>query len=139
MQEVLSQPMPKESGEKKTEDLFVVLCCSGFDNVPRARSALMFATLAASANYRTVLYCVQNAVDVMVKGAVEQHEKPQPGVPTLTQRLEEAMEMGVEIQCCTQTMANKKISESDLLPGVTAAGAMQLITLAAKAQGNLSF
>ncbi len=36
-----------------TDDVFIVLCASGFE---RVRSALMFATLAASANYRTVLY-----------------------------------------------------------------------------------
>src|SRR6266508_3449809 len=86
--------------------LFIILCASGFENVPRVRSALMFATLAASADYRAVMYCIQTAVDVMVKGAIEKQEKPQPNVPTLRQRLDEAMEMGVEIQCCTQTMAN---------------------------------
>ena len=126
-------------GKQDIEDLFIVLSASGFDNIARARSALMFATLAASANYKTVLYCIQNAVDVLVKGAIEKNEVPQPGVPTLTQRFAEAMEIGVEIQCCSQTMANKKISEQDLLPGVKIAGAMNLITLASKAKGSLSF
>jgi predicted peroxiredoxin len=125
--------------DKSREKLFIILCASGFENVPRVRSALMFATLAASANYRAVLYCIQTAVDVMVKGAIDKHEKPQPGVPTLRQRLDEAMEMGVEIQCCTQTMANIKITEGDLLPGVKPAGAMSLITLTSQAAGSLCF
>jgi predicted peroxiredoxin len=125
--------------EKSQRDLFIVLCASGFENIARARSALMFAALAASAEYRTVLYCIQNAVDVMVKGAIEQGEPPQPGVPTLQQRLDEALEMGVEIQCCTQTMANKSITEQDLVPGVTAAGAMSLIEMTSRARGSLSF
>ena len=99
----------------------------------------MFATLAASAEYRTILYCVQEAVDVMVRGAIEQREKPQPNVPTLRQRLDEAMEMGVEIQCCTQTMSNKNIPEKDLLPGVKPAGAMSLIHLTSQAAGSLCF
>ncbi len=129
----------KHSGKQGVEDLFIVLSASGFDSIARARSALMFATLAASANYQTILYCIQNAVDVLVKGAIEKNEVPQPGVPTLTQRLTEAMEMGVEIQCCSQTMANKKIAAEDLLPGVKVAGAMNLITLASKAKGTLSF
>ena len=119
--------------------MFIILCASGFENIPRVRSALMFATLAASANYRAVLYCVQTAVDVMVKGAIEKQEKPQPNVPTLRQRLDEAMEMGVEIQCCTQTMANSNITEQDLLPGVKPAGAMALITLTSQAAGSLCF
>lgn len=100
----------KEDPDTRTNDIFVVLCASGFDNIQRARSALMFATLASSANYRTILYCIQDAVDIMVKGAIEKKEKPQPGVPTLSQRLKEAMEMGVEIQCCSQTMANKRLT-----------------------------
>jgi len=129
----------EQSTKQEADDLFIVLSASGFDNIARARSALMFATLAASANYQTILYCIQNAVDVLVKGAIEKNEVPQPGVPTLIQRLTEAMEVGVEIQCCSQTMANKKITEEDLLSGVKTAGAMNLIVLASKAKGTLSF
>jgi len=124
---------------KCRHDTFIVLCASGFENVARVRSALMFAALAASADYRTVLYCIQTAVDVMVKGAIEEHETPQPGVPTILQRLGEAMEAGVEIQCCTQTMANRNITEKDLLPGITPAGAMSLIEMTSRAKGSLSF
>lgn len=126
-------------GEKAQRDLFIVLCASGFESIARARSALMFATLAASADYRTVLYCIQNAVDVMVRGSIEARERPQPGVPTLRRRLDEAFETGVEIQCCTQTMANKNLTEQDLLTGVKAAGAMSLIELTSRAKGSLSF
>jgi predicted peroxiredoxin len=120
-------------------DLFVVVCTSGFDRIANARSALMFASLAAAANYKTIVFCIQSAVDMLVKGAIEKNEKPQPGVPTLAQRLEEALEMGIEIQSCTQTMANKKIAEEDLIPGVKARGAMNLINLASHAKGTLCF
>ncbi|MCL5024019.1 MAG: DsrE family protein [Nitrospirae bacterium] len=129
----------KNAEKKEVEDLFIVLAASGFDNMARTRSALMFATLAASANYKTILYCIQQGVDVMVEGAIGKNEVPQPGVPTLAQRLSEAMEIGVEVQCCSQSMANKKITEADLIPGVKAAGAMNLITLASRAKGTLCF
>ncbi len=128
--------VPLADGE---DGIFNVLCTSGFENVPSARSALMFATLAASANYKTILFCLQGAVDIMVKGAIEKNEKPQPGVPTLKQRLAEAMEMGVEIQCCSQTMVNKKLTEENLVPGIKIAGAMSLITLATRAKGTICF
>jgi predicted peroxiredoxin len=121
------------------EEYFIILCASGFENPERVRSALMFATLAASANYRTILYCIQSAVDVMVKGAAEKIEPSRPDTPTITQRLKEAVEMGVEIQCCSQTMANKGLKESDLIPGATVAGAMNLIALATKSEGTLCF
>jgi len=139
MQGTLSRPVLSSSDKREAEDIFIVLCASGFENSARMRSALMFATLAASANFRTVLYCIQDAVDVMVKGAIEKNERPQPGVPTLEQRLGEALEMGVEIQCCTQTMANKKVAEQDLIHGAKAAGAMSLIDLTTNAKGTLCF
>ena len=121
------------------EKQFIVTCTSGFDKIANARSALMFASLAAAADFKTILFCIQNAVDVMVKGAVEKNEIAVPGVPTLAQRLAEALEMGVEIQCCTQTMANKKITAEDLIPQANLAGAMNLIDLTAKADGTLCF
>lgn len=120
------------------ENLYVVVCSSGFDDVLRVRSALMFAALAAAADYHSVLYCVQNAVDVMVKGAIEKHEPPGEG-PSIASRLAEALEHGVEIQCCTQTMDNKGISGDDLIPGAATAGAMSLISLTARAKAVLSF
>lgn len=130
-------PAGTGSSDRKAEDLYVVLCASGFDNIARTRSAFMFASLAAAADYRTVLYCIQDAVEVMAKGTIEEKETPQPGVPSLAQRVEEALDLGVEIQCCTQTMANKKITEEDLLPGVRAAGAMNLIELTVEAKGSI--
>jgi len=139
MQGVLSHPLSGNSQRAGVEENFIVLCASGFDSIARTRSALMFATLAASANFRTILYCIQDAVDVMVKGSIEKNEAPQPGVPTLSQRLSEAMEMGIEIQCCTQSMANKKLTEDDLIQGVKGAGAMNLIALATEAKGVLCF
>ncbi len=138
MQETLSRPVPINT-KGGGEDVFIVLCASGFENIARARSALMFASLAAAAHYRTTLYCIQNAVDIMVRGAIEQNETPQSGVPSLAQRLDEALETGVEIQCCTQTMANKNISPEDLLEGVKPAGAMNLISLTSGACGALCF
>ena len=129
----------EKSKDQDTQNQFIVVCASGFERIANARSALMFASLAAAADLKTILFCIQNAVDIMVKGAIEKNEKPQPGVPTLAQRLQEALEMGVELQCCTQTMANKKIAEDDLIPEVTAAGAMNLIDLATRAHGTLCF
>jgi len=129
----------EESKDRDSKKQFVVVCATGFEKIANARSALMFASLAAAADFKTILFCIQNGVDIMVKGAIEKNEKPQPGVPTLSQRLAEALEMGVEIQCCTQTMANKKIKEEDLIDQVKAAGAMHLIDIASNARGTLCF
>jgi predicted peroxiredoxin len=127
--------VPEGGGER----LFVVLCASGFESVERMRSALMFSSLGASAGYRSVLYCVQNAVEVMVRGEAQRREKPVPGTPTLGGRLAEALEAGVEIQCCSQTLKNRGIEEKDLIEGAVVSGAMALVSLATRAEGTLSF
>jgi predicted peroxiredoxin len=124
---------------KDEEKLFVVLCSAGFDNVLRMRSALMYASLAAHSDYRSALYCVQNAVDIMVQGEIEKNETPSPGTPTLTHRLNEALDSGVEILCCSQTLANKKIRGDQLIEGVKIAGAMTLISLTTSSKGTLCF
>lgn len=128
-----------EHKKSPQDNVYIVLCASGFDSPQRMRSALMFASLAASAEMYTVLYCVQKAVDVMVAGAVEEKERPEPGSPSMRDRLEEAMALGVHIQCCTQTMKNKGIRPEDLLEGVEPAGAMSLIELTSKATGSICF
>jgi len=130
---------PKEQISGTEEEIFIVLCAAGFNQIARVKSALMFATLAAVAETRTILYTVQEAVEVMVKGAIEGKEKPLPNVPTLSQRLQEALDAGVEILCCTQAMANKGIKETDLIEGAKPAGAMTLIELALRAKGILCF
>lgn len=135
-----SQARPGISAtQKRTDEVFVILCASGFDNIARARSALMFASLAAAAEYKAVLYCIQTGVDIMVKGAIEKNEKLQSGTPTLADRLREALALGVKIQCCSQTLANKGLTKEDLIEEVQIAGAMNLIELTARASGSLSF
>lgn len=133
-------PAPDSSTEypEGNENLYVVICSAGFDDMLRVRSALMFASLAAAAGYHSVLFAIQNGVDVMVKGAVEER-KPKGEEPSIAGRLAEAIEHGVEIQCCTQTMANKGVSVDDLIPGAVPAGAAQLISLTARAKAVISF
>jgi predicted peroxiredoxin len=136
----VSQRLGPEAPARETErKTFVVLCASGFESVDRVRSALMFAALAASADFSVILYCIQGCVDVMVRGAVEKYERPIPGVPTIAQRLAEAMQSGVRIQCCSQSLANRGLGPADLVEGVQIAGAMTLIDIADGAAGTLSF
>ena len=139
MIQLLGQTAMDECPPLAEQPLYTIVCATGFENEERVRSALMFAALAASADYQTILYCIQGAVEVMVKGAITARETLKPGLPSIAQRLQEALEMGVAIQCCTQTMANKGISPADLVDGVTPAGAMSLIALTTRAKGTISF
>ncbi len=130
---------PSTVKQNQTNETFVILCASGFENVARAKSALMFAALAAAAEYHSVLYCIQNGVEIMVRGAIADFEKTDPSSPTLSQRLKEAIEEGVEILCCSQTLKNKGLTEKDLIAEASASGAMTLIDLTTEAKGVLCF
>jgi predicted peroxiredoxin len=136
---LISLTQEKERDRKRDEPLFLVVCTSGLNSPATARSALMFATIAATANTRTILYCVQDGVDIVIKGAVDKEPNVKPGMPTLKQRLQEAIEAGIEFQVCSQTFANKGLKEEDLIPEAKITGAATLVTLSLKAEGFLTF
>ncbi len=122
--------------EKK---LFIVLCTSGPNNAANARSALMFSTISAAMECKTILFMVQEGVELMVKSSVEKETSLKPGAPTLKQRLEEAICAGVEFQVCSQTLANKGLTEKDLIPEAKISGAATLVDLSLQASGFLAF
>jgi predicted peroxiredoxin len=124
---------------KKENKPFIVLCTSGLGNPANARSALMFSAIAATMGCRTVLYMVQDGVGLMVRGAVERETGVKPGKPTLKQRLEEAIEAGVEFQVCSQSCANKGICQDDLIPQARITGAATLVDLSLDSSGFLAF
>ncbi|GAB4387614.1 MAG: hypothetical protein Kow0025_02200 [Thermodesulfovibrionales bacterium] len=125
--------------ERKENKPFVVLCTSGLGAPANARSALMFSAIAATMGCRTVLYLVQDGVDLMAKGAVEREPGVKPGMPTLKQRLQEAIDAGVEFQVCSQTCANKGLGQDDLIPQATITGAATLVDLTLDSSGFLAF
>ncbi|MFQ6014305.1 MAG: DsrE family protein [Anaerolineae bacterium] len=117
---------------------FLILLTVGLNAPAVARSAFMFASLAAAFYLDTVVYCVQEGADIMVKGAVDK-EEVRPGIPTLKQRLAEAIEAGVKFQVCEITAANKGIEEEDLIPQAKLVGGAVLIDLALDCDGMLCF
>ncbi len=107
----------------------VFLLKTGFNRPGITRGALMFSAISASMDVETVLYCVQEGADVMVKGAVDK-EEVKPGIPTIKQRLQEAIDAGVDIQVCSATAKLKRITEDDLIEHARITGAATLIDLA---------
>jgi predicted peroxiredoxin len=113
--------------EKKRKLVFLLK--TGFNKPGITRGALMFSAIAASMGVETVLYCVQEGADIKVKGAVDK-EEVKPGVPTIKQRLQEAIDAGVEIQVCSATAKLKGIKQEDLIEQAKITGAATLIDLA---------
>ena len=99
--------------DKKERKKFTVQLSTGIRDVGKVKSALMFAALAQYSGCDTVVYCVQDGADAVVKGVIKEEGVLQPGVPTFGQRLAEALEAGVKFQLCEQVAKNRANETTD--------------------------
>ncbi len=118
---------------------FCVQLAAGAADPGRVKSALMFATLARHSGCETVLYCVQDGADALVKGKIRERGKLSPGAATFEQRLEEAQAAGVRFQLCGQVAQNRGLKQEDLIPGTEILGGIHLISYALEYDGMLFF
>ncbi len=114
----------------------VFVLTTGLNSPGVTRATLMFSAISAAMDIETTLFCVQDGAEIMVRGTLDNEESP-PGTPTIKQRLEEAIEAGVEILVCEQTMRVKGISEDELIEEAKVSGAATLIDLALEARNVL--
>ena len=124
---------------KKERKRFAVQLSTGIRDVGKVKSALMFATLAQYSGCETVVYCVQDGADAVVKGVIKEKGTLPPGAPTFAQRLAEAREAGVKFQLCEQVAKNRNLAKEDLIEGTEIAGGIQLIVYALEYDGMLFF
>ncbi|MHB8846548.1 MAG: DsrE family protein [Nitrospirota bacterium] len=118
---------------------FAVQLATGAKDVGRVKSALMFATLAQLSDCDTIVYCVQDGADAVVKGRIREEGTLPPGVPTFEQRLKEAIDAGVRLQLCGQVAQNQGVKKEDLVEGAEIVGGIHLITYALDFDGMLFF
>ncbi|WP_457555602.1 DsrE family protein [Candidatus Pyrohabitans sp.] len=114
----------------------VFVLTTGLNSPGVTRATLMFSAISAAMDVETTLFCVQDGAEIMVRGALDREES-KTGVPTIKQRLEEAIEAGVEILVCEQTIRVKGISEDELIEEAKVSGAATLIDLALEAKNVL--
>ena len=74
----------------------------------------------------------------MVKGAPEK-EPTKPGIPTIAQRLGEAIDIGVRLEVCEQTADTRGIRAEDLIAEASLIGGASLIDYSIRARGQLTF
>jgi predicted peroxiredoxin len=125
--------------QKKERKKFAVQLSTGIRDVGKVKSALMFATLAQHSGCDTVVYCVQDGADAVVKGVIKEEGMLPRGVPTFEQRLAEALEAGVKFQLCEQVAKNRNLTKEDLIEGTEIAGGIHLIIYALEYDGMLFF
>jgi len=124
--------------EAKSENLFLVVLRSGLNAPGQVRAAFMYASLAAAMGQDTVVYCVQEGADAAKSDVPQKDSSPQDG-PTITQRIAEALDMGVRIEVCEQTASVRNIRAEDLIPEAKLIGGASLIDYAIRARGQLTF
>jgi|Deesub1362A_J573_1020465.scaffolds.fasta_scaffold00209_54 predicted peroxiredoxin len=116
----------------------IIVLLSGMSEPQKVKSGLMFASIAATMGFETIVYCVQDGVEVMVKGKAEQ-EVVEEGMPTVKQRLDEVLKHGVRIMVCENAVRNKGLSQEDFIEGVEISGAATLIDIAVESNTVLTF
>jgi hypothetical protein len=133
-----SAPAGQIAGSKEAENLFLVVLRSGINAPGQVRAAFMYASLAAAMGQDTVVYCVQEGADAALKNVPEKDPSPKTG-PTITQRIAEALEVGVRLEVCEQTASVRGIKAEDLIPEARLIGGASLIDYAIRARGQLTF
>ena len=118
---------------------FAVQLSTGAKDVGKVKSALMFSTLAQLSGCDTIIYCVQDGADAVVKGRIREEGKLPRGIPTFEQRLSEALAAGVKLQLCGQVAQNQGIRKEDLVEGAEIVGGINLISYALDFDGMLFF
>jgi len=131
-------PAPTAPADQKTENLFLVVLRTGINQPGQVRAAFMYASLAAAMGQDTIVYCVQEGADAAKKDVVEKDSSPKSG-PTISQRIAEALDMGVRLEVCEQTASVRNIKAEDLIPEAKLIGGAALIDYAIRARGQLTF
>ncbi len=131
-------PAGQAAAAKGDENLFLVVLRTGLNAPGQVRAAFMYASLAAAMGQDTIVYCVQEGADAAKKDVAEKDTSSQGG-PTISQRIAEALDMGVRLEVCEQTASVRNIHAEDLIPEAVLIGGASLIDYAIRARGTLTF
>jgi len=134
----LAAALAGQAAAKGDENLFLVVLRTGLNAPGQVRAAFMYASLAAAMGQETIVYCVQEGADAAKKDAAEKDTSSQGG-PTISQRIAEALDMGVRLAVCEQTASARNIHAEDLIPEAVLIGGASLIDYAIRARGTLTF
>ena len=131
-------PAGQAAAAKGDENLFLVVLRTGLNAPGQVRAAFMYASLAAAMGQDTIVYCVQEGADAAKKDVAQKDTSTQGG-PTISQRIAEALDMGVRLEVCEQTASVRNIHPEDLIPEAVLIGGASLIDYAIRARGTLTF
>ncbi len=108
----------------------LVIQTHGIETPRRTYSPLFYAMAAAAMEMDVMVWFTMDGTNQLKKGAAETVKLDPTSDVTLKTMLEQAMESGVKLRVCQQSMALWNMQPEDLIPGVEILGATSIIDLA---------
>jgi len=108
----------------------LVIQTHGIETPRRTYSPLFYAMAAAAMEMDVTMWFTMDGTNQLKKGAAETVKLDPTSDVTLKTMLDQAMESGVKLRVCQQSMALWNMQPEDLIPGVEILGATSIIDLA---------
>jgi hypothetical protein len=117
----------------------LVIQTHGVETPRRTYSPLFYAMAAAAMEMDVLVWFTMDGTNQLQKGAAEKVKLDPTSDVTLKTMLEQAMESGVKLRVCQQSMALWNMQSEDLIPGVEILGATSIIDLALESDHVMYF
>ncbi|RMH88401.1 MAG: sulfur reduction protein DsrE, partial [Calditrichaeota bacterium] len=108
----------------------LVIQTHGVDTPTRTYSPIFYAMAAAAMEMDVMVWFTMNGTNQLKKGEAEKVQLDPTSDVTLKTLLEQALEAGVKLRVCQQSMDLWNMTKEDLIEGVEILGATSIIDLA---------
>lgn len=108
----------------------LVIQTHGVETPRRTYSPLFYAMAAAAMEMDVMVWFTMDGTNQLKRGAAEKVRLDPNSDVTLRTMLDQAMDSGVKLRVCQQSMALWNMTAADLIPGVEILGATSIIDLA---------
>ncbi|RMD95596.1 MAG: sulfur reduction protein DsrE [Calditrichaeota bacterium] len=117
----------------------LIIQTHGVDTPTRTYSPLFYAMAAAAMEMDVMVWFTMNGTNQLKKGEAEKVQLDPTSDVTLKTMLEQAMDSGVKLRVCQQSMELWDMTKDDLIDGVEILGATSIIDLALNADHVMYF
>ncbi len=117
----------------------LVIQTHGVDTPTRTYSPIFYAMAAAAMEMDVMVWFTMNGTNQLKKGEAEKVQLDPTSDVTLKTLLDQALEAGVKLRVCQQSMDLWNMTKDDLIDGVEILGATSIIDLALSADHVMYF
>ncbi len=117
----------------------LVIQTHGVETPTRTYSPLFYAMAAAAMEMDVMVWFTMNGTNQLKKGEAEKIKLDPTSDVTLKTMLEQAIDSGVKLRVCQQSLALWNMTQDDLIDGVEILGATSIISLALESDHVMYF